>query len=238
MSNLLDYLNKQKERLIELKKEEEKDKKIKEMEIKNDDLDIKKIDLLSEIAYLNQKKEEFETIKETQQNIKLFILVSIFTTIIITIMSLFMSNLLFIKLIASGICATLGFSVSSIIISKYEKNKKYLKNNNLSDIESKINEKTDQLIRCEKNIIKNQKSIDAIKKSKEKLNNEINIIANDIKRIEQLSNLVKNNTTIYENIVNRFFNLDWELLFNDVENIEIIDIKENSKVFEKTKRNN
>ena len=146
---------------------------------------------------------------------KLFIPISIFTTIVAVILSILLSKIMLLGVICSLVTGIFGTAISSILIYKYIKRSKIYNEENLKSIKEKITDKTNEKEKIEKLIKSNNSKIVFANKEKQKIENEFSIIVNDINKIETLDELSQKNSTIVTNIINRFLNLDWENLLSD-----------------------
>lgn len=215
MSNLLNYLNKKKEKIVELKQKMIENEEIKELEDENKKLELEKLNIISEISKLNSEKEKNILEQQKQKDMKLFIPISIFTTIVAVILSILLSKIMLLGVICSLVTGIFGTAISSTLIYKYIKRSKIYNEENLTRIKEKITDKTNEKDKIEKLIKSNNSKIVFANKEKQKIENEFSIIVNDINKIETLDELSQNNSTIVTNIINRFLNLDWENLLSD-----------------------
>ena len=164
MSNLLNYLSKKKEKLLELKQKKIENEEIKKLQEENEKLELEKYSIDAEILQLGNEKEIMISEQKRQKNLKLFIPTSIFTTVVALILSILTSNEILLGVIFCLVTGVLGTAISSTLIYKYIKRSKIYNEENLASIKEKISDKTKEKEKTEKLIKSNKIKIVLAKK--------------------------------------------------------------------------
>ena len=232
MSNLLNYLNTKKDRLVELKEKKSMNEDLFSLESEKESLELKKKQLETEISKLNSKRDKIKTLKQKLEEIKLFIPASITTTIVVGILSLILSKEMLIGVILSIVFTILGTALSSTLIYKYFKISRTLAEEDVYKIENNLKEKNIEKEKIDKLINTKNYQIIMTKKENQQIEEEIFIIANDIDRIEVLDQISHDNSSIVSSIISRFLNLDWDKILSEVN----INDKSDRKKIEKVKK--
>ena len=232
MSNLLNYLNTKKDRLVELKEKKSMNEDLFSLESEKESLELKKKQLETEISKLNSKRDKIKTLKQKLEEIKLFIPASITTTIVVGILSLILSKEMLIGVILSIVFTILGTALSSTLIYKYFKISRTLAEEDVYKIENNLKEKNIEKEKIDKLINTKNYQIIMTKKENQQIEEEMFIIANDIDRIEVLDQISHDNSSIVSSIISRFLNLDWDKILSEVN----INDKSDRKKIEKVKK--
>ena len=232
MSNLLNYLNTKKDRLVELKEKKSMNEDLFSLESEKESLELKKKQLETEISKLNSKRDKIKTLKQKLEEIKLFIPASITTTIIVGILALLLSKEVLIGAILSIIFTVSGTVLSSTLIYNYFKISRTLAEEDVYKIENNLKEKNLEKEKIDKLINTKNYQIIMTKKENQQIEEEMFIIANDIDRIEVLDQISHDNSSIVSSIISRFLNLDWDKILSEVN----INDKSDRKKIEKVKK--